>query len=63
MSRFEFERIDLSITSLLANQQFASKSERARDQCQSAGVTPPVNMSCSFLFRVSIHLIDFIDVD
>ena len=34
VSRFEFERIDLAIASLLANQPVASDSERARDQCQ-----------------------------
>ena len=30
-----FERTDLAITSLLANQPVASESERARNQCQS----------------------------
>ena len=35
MSWFEFERIDLAITSILANQLVASESERARDHCQS----------------------------
>ena len=60
LSRFEFERIDLAITSLLANQPAASKSERARDQRQSSAVTPLVNLSCSFLPRVSRHLIYFI---
>ena len=45
-----FERFDLiEIASLLANQPVASKSERARDQCRSATVTPPVNLSYSFL--------------
>ena len=46
-----FERIDLAITSLLANQLVA------RDQCLSVAVTQPVNLSLSFLSRVSRHLI------
>ena len=58
-SRFEFKRIDLAITSLLSNQPVALESERARDQCQSAAVTPPVKFSFSFLPRVSRHLNDF----
>ena len=36
VSRFEFERIDLAITSLLANQPVASESERASDQCKNS---------------------------
>ena len=32
VSRFEFERIDLAMASLLANQPVVSESERARDQ-------------------------------
>ena len=59
VSRFEFERIDLAITSLLANQPVASESERARDQCQSAPVTPPVNPSFLFLSHVSGHFFFF----
>ena len=51
VSWLEFERIDLAIISLLANQPVASESER--DQCQSAGVTPPVNLSFSFPSRIS----------
>ena len=43
-SRFEFERIDLAITSLLSNQPVALESERARDQCQSAAVTRRSNL-------------------
>ena len=35
MSRFEFERIDLAMASLLANELVASDSERAYDQSQS----------------------------
>ena len=35
VSRFEFERIYLTINSLLANQPVASELERARDQVQS----------------------------
>ena len=63
VSRFEIERIDLAITSLLANQPVASESERARDQCQSAAVTPAVNASFSFLPRVSRHIIYFIAIE
>ena len=44
VSRFESERIDLEIALLLANQPVASKSERAIDQCQSAAVTPMVDV-------------------
>ena len=44
VSRFEFERIDLAITSPLANWPVASESKSARDQCHSAAVTPPVNL-------------------
>ena len=40
VSRFEFERIELAITLQLANQPVALESETARDQCQSAAVTP-----------------------
>ena len=46
VSRFEFERIDLAMTSLLANQPVASESERAWDQCQSEAVTPPCQSEC-----------------
>ena len=57
VSRFEFEQIDLAITSVLANQPVASESERARDQYQSAAVTPPVNLSfCSCLASPDIYL-------
>ena len=58
VSRFGFEHIDLAITSQLANQPVASESERAGDQCQSAVVTRPVNLSFSLLSRVSRHLIE-----
>ena len=60
VSRFGFEQIDLAITSQLANQPVASESEseRAGDQCQSAVVTRPVNLSRSLLSRVSRHLIE-----
>ena len=60
--RFQCERVDLAINLLLANQPVASEAERARDQCQSAAVSPPVNLSCSCLSRLSKHLIDFIDI-
>ena len=53
----------MSVTSLLANQPVASKSERARDQCQSAAVMPQVYPSFPFLSRVPKHLIDVIAVD
>ena len=49
-----------AMTSLLANQL---ESDRARDQCQSAAVTPAVNLSFSFLSHVSTHIIDFIAMD
>ena len=62
VSRFEFKRIDPGIASLLANQLVASDSERAPDHCQSAAVTPSVNLSFSFLSRVSRHLIDLIAI-
>ena len=38
-------QIDLAITSLLPNQPAASEAEHARDQCQSAAVSPPANLS------------------
>ena len=38
----------------------SSDSERARDQWQSAAVTPQVNLSFSFMSRVSKHLIELI---
>ena len=60
VSRFEFERIDLVFTLLPANQPVVSESECARDQCQCAAVTSPVNLSFPLLSRVSRHLIDFI---
>ena len=63
VSRFEFERIDLAITPLLANQPVASEPERVREQCQIAAVIPPVNLCFSFLSRFSRHLIDFIAID
>ena len=53
VSRFEVERVDLAITALLDNQPVASELERARDKCQSAVVTSSVNLSFSFLSRVS----------
>ena len=62
LSRFEFTWIDLGLTSLLANQPVASESERARDQWQCAAVTPQVNLSFSFVSRVSKHLIEFIAI-
>ena len=63
VSRFEFEQIGLAITPLLANQPAASESQRARDQCQIAAVTLPVNLSFSFLSRVFSNLIDVIPID
>ena len=63
MSRFEFEQIDLAVTSPLANQPVASESERSRDQCQSVAVTGRGGQAdFSFLSRVSRHLIDFIAI-
>ena len=53
VSRFEFERIDLAIASLMANQRVESESERALDQCQNAAVTLPVNLSFSFRYLES----------
>ena len=61
VSRVEFTRIDLAVTSLLANQPIAS--ERTRDQCQRAAVTPSVNPSFSFVSHVTRHLIKFIAID
>ena len=55
VSRFEFERIDLAITSLMANQPVASEQEHTRDQCKSAAVNPPANLSFLFLSLVSKH--------
>ena len=63
VSRLKFEWIDLAITSLLANQPVASESVRADYPSQCAAVTPPVNLSFSFLSRVFIYLIDFIATD
>ena len=60
VSRFEFTWIDLAVTSLLANQPVASESVRARDQWELAAMTPRVNLSFSFVSRVSKHLIEFI---
>ena len=59
MSRFEFERINLAMTSPLANhnQPGASESEPARDQCQTAAVTSLVNLTFPLLSPVSRHLI------
>ena len=61
MSRFEW--IELGMTPLLTNQPVSSKSERARDQCQSAAVTLLVKLSFSFLSRVSRPLNYFIAID
>ena len=47
----------------LANQPVASESERAGDQFQNAAVIPPVNLSFSFVSRVSRHLNDVIAID
>ena len=55
MSRFQFERIDLAIASLLANQPVASESEHAHDQCQSAAATLRVNLS---FFRSCLKKLD-----
>ena len=41
-----------SVSSLQANQLVASESQRARDHGQSASLTPPVNLSFSFLSRL-----------
>ena len=48
VSRFEFERIDLAIASLLANQVVTSESEHAGDQCQNTSVTSPVMSEICF---------------
>ena len=49
MSRFEFERIDLAMTSLLDNQPVALESEPANDQCQNASVTTWINLTVSIV--------------
>ena len=41
----------------------SSDSEFARDQWQSAAVTPQVYLSFSFVSRVSKHLIEFIAIE
>ena len=46
--------------STLTNQPGALESQSARDQCQSAAMTPPVNLNFSYLSRFSRHLVDFI---
>ena len=61
MSRFEFERIDLAVTSLMANRPVASEPEHACDQCQRVAVTPPVNLE--FFIPISRLQIDFIAID
>ena len=61
VSQFEFDLIDLAITSLLANQPVAYESECARDRCQSAAVTPSYNLI--FIVPVTKPLVDFIAVD
>ena len=63
VSRVELARIDLAVTSLLANQPVASESERIRDQSQRADMTVQVNLSFSFLSHVSRHLIELIAID
>ena len=65
MSRFKFAagRPCNYVNDLATDQSAASNWERARDQCQSAAVIPPVNLSFSFLSRVSRHLLDFIAID
>ena len=63
VSRFEFTWIDLALTSPLADQPVASESERSRDQWQCAAVTLHVNLSFSFVSRVSKHLIEFITIE
>ena len=50
-----------SLTSLLASQPVSPSPERARDQCQSAPVTLPINLSRSRL--ISRYVIDFITTD
>ena len=50
--RFEFERI--VVIQSTRYWRVAFESERARDQCQSAAVTSPVNLRFSFLCRVCI---------
>ena len=66
VSRIEFaadRALITSVSSLLANQLVASKSQRARDHGQSTVVTPRGNLSFSFLSHFSRHLIDFIPID
>ena len=53
----------LQLVSVLATDQSAGRIGVARDQCQSAAVTPRVNLSFSFQSRVSRHFIDFIAMD
>ena len=49
VSQFKFARINIAVTSPLANQPVSSESECARDHCQSVAVTPAVNLSFSLL--------------
>ena len=63
MSRFEFGRIDLAISSLMSNQPVAVELKPTREQCQRVAVTPPVNLTVSILSRVCIHLIHFIVIE
>ena len=55
VSRFEFERIGLTVTSLLANPIVASESRRTRDYGQRAAVTPAVYLSyTNVLFNLDL---------
>ena len=54
-------RIELIANRVCTGQ--SSDSERARDQWQCAAVTPQVNVSFSFVSRVSKHLIEFIAIE
>ena len=57
VSRFEFERIDLAITSLLGNQLVASESEHTRDQCQMCSHACP--RRSNLVFRSCLASPDF----
>ena len=55
--------ISISCRLLMPFESYTPESERARDQCQSVAVTPQVNLSFSFLSRVSTHLNEINAID